>query len=991
MALDFSSYAEKPDFSSQALDFSGQSEDVHSKLKGDIEKGIKEAVAKGQVYVKPIPGLSAQQTAGLYSWAEQASSTLRGIGQILGIHSEETKEEVLLREALENSQEYRKAAKIGSVAGAITDPVTYAIPLGKAATLVQFIKQSAFMGAGTGFVGASSTDGMEGRGERAIEGAAAGTVGGALLGSVMRAGGKLFGKDWLPWKASPEEKKAVEEVLAETHPDVEAKDVNHFLNAPEDAHINAKAKAEELIDSVAGNKKVEKEVKANPLVGHYLQQYRDIYKHLSARFGDSHPHLASYEQRLAKEVAVEAVKPVKEEIHPLAKLTDNIVRERVNNIMASDRIIKINETSLNEKVPEVTRREAISDAIDKGDMTGLSNHETAVANEVKGLFDDIGQRAQKLGIIEGLRENYISHIVDWSKVDKSEAARLKEAILGNVAKRENTSTSNKFGKERKHATFDDLQAAIKDTGLTIKTKDASEIYKTYASAMERTIENKRLIEQLKELQTSDEFGVNWAIQKVSDKSPPPQGWVHIDSPQMRGYVVNPEIADSLKFVFENNNPGVISQALLTMTQATKRMNVIGSLFHAKSLTEALYGNTGVLGTVKELGLMTSDKILKRKDAAINKALDNFRKGGLGDSTDAWLRNGLVVEVPQDVSIGVLGQLGKASDELLGKIGPKTTLGEKALTATEKATLGVFDKLTWDYLHTGLKLSVAEKMLEKAKKNHPEIPEAQHRTEIARHLNNSFGGLNWFDVASQSNKELTRRLSMSAFSPEGRRNMQLLMFAPDWTVSTLRAFTTALPKEPFKPHKWDIKGGLKGIAKPAKQADYARRYQMRTAFIYLTAINAMQQALTGRNLWDYDDPTRLHMDDGTSMQLMKHAAEPYHWMSDPDKTFSNKLGFLPRAAMTGLGGLEYASPTAPKMLDTSGSARVMKVLEGMVPFQVQAAMQAPEGEGLERALLGTLGVPQYGLTDEAAKQKREETRKARQQLINELKRKKEEQR
>jgi hypothetical protein len=43
-------------------------------------------------------------------------------------------------------------------------------------------------------------------------------------------------------------------------------------------------------------------------------------------------------------------------------------------------------------------------------------------------------------------------------------------------------------------------------------------------------------------------------------------------------------------------------------------------------------------------------------------------------------------------------------------------------------------------------------------------------------------------------------------------------------------------------------------------------------------------------------------------------------------------------------------------------------KGALPFQVSAAMSAPEGEGGKRALLGTMGFPVYGSTPEQRKLK-----------------------
>ena len=77
--------------------------------------------------------------------------------------------------------------------------------------------------------------------------------------------------------------------------------------------------------------------------------------------------------------------------------------------------------------------------------------------------------------------------------------------------------------------------------------------------------------------------------------------------------------------------------------------------------------------------------------------------------------------------------------------------------------------------------------------------------------------------------------------------------------------------------------------------------------------------------------------------------------------ANKLGFIPKAAVVGIGGLEYASPQAQKLVDPSAVGRLKAVGQMAVPFQFQAASSAPEGEGAKRAALGTLGFPVYGST------------------------------
>ena len=150
--------------------------------------------------------------------------------------------------------------------------------------------------------------------------------------------------------------------------------------------------------------------------------------------------------------------------------------------------------------------------------------------------------------------------------------------------------------------------------------------------------------------------------------------------------------------------------------------------------------------------------------------------------------------------------------------------------------------------------------------------------------------------------------------------------------------------------------------------------MKTVLTYLIVVNGLNMVTAGRPIWDNKDPTRLEFEDGTSIQVMKHAAEPYHWITDPLKTLSNKLGFVPKAAGVALTGNEYLGPTAQKLTDPSVLGRAKAIAGSALPFQIQAANTAPEGEGVRRAVMGTLGFPELGATKAQLRVKRAEREK-----------------
>jgi hypothetical protein len=637
-----------------------------------------------------------------------------------------------------------------------------------------------------------------------------------------------------------------------------------------------------------------------------------------------------------------------------AQQAEESVRRRINDIQAKERFIHNDTVKLVKDIPDPVARERISDAIDTGNMSGLSAAEKTAADFLKTKFKDIGERAKKLGIVKELRDNYITHIVDW---EKSGIKNIQDAVTAFIETggtgRESLSGKSRFGKERKYETFEDLNKALQDSGLELRTKDAAEIYQQYARSMERAIENRELINGLKALTDVEGYPL---MQRITEKEPIPRSWTTINAPQMQGYAIHPEIAPALKFVFENSEPSKVMKGLNAVSQITKRLQVMGSLFHAKSLLEAKLF-TGFVPLAQDI--VTGFK-------GTRDAIDMFKKGGVGDQVDFLIKNGLKVEMPEDVSRGILSDIGKVGDSLMGKLGPiKGKNLEKAGAGVEKYTLGLADKVTWDFMHTGFKLQVAMRELERMKRNYPDANPAELAREVSSYVNNSFGGLNWFDVATRSTSKIGKELAMWAYNNQNRRALQLVLFAPDWTISTLRALKTAFGEGT----------GLKGLVKPRTEADLARLYQLRAALVYGTILNGLNNITAGRNIWDNKDPTRLEFRDGTSMQLAKHSMEPVHWINDPIKTLTNKLGFIPQITAPLIFGKEYLQPGAPDLLDQSLTGKLAAAGKKALPFQIQSIASAPEGEGVKRAIAGTLGFPIYGGTPEQKAKQRVERKKA----------------
>jgi hypothetical protein len=275
---------------------------------------------------------------------------------------------------------------------------------------------------------------------------------------------------------------------------------------------------------------------------------------------------------------------------------------------------------------------------------------------------------------------------------------------------------------------------------------------------------------------------------------------------------------------------------------------------------------------------------------------------------------------------------------------------------------------WDKIATGAKLAVFAKEYEKAilknikqhklnSKNHPLRNNEVIAAEIAEFVNDAFGGLNWRRIAEGVRNRYGRDFALAINSPSGRRAMQLMMFAPDWTIANIRILGKALP----------------GMSRSKEQAALHRLYFARGAFLFATVGDGINLMMSGHHIWENPEKgkgqgarlDRIDMGDGRGMVFSKQFLEPFHWLTVPGKTALNKMGVLPKEFITQAMGVDYLNPgNSPPMYDKDASgaekalARTKHVGSNFVPIFVQQLHdQGPQG------ISGFLGHPIYGKKQE----------------------------
>jgi hypothetical protein len=626
------------------------------------------------------------------------------------------------------------------------------------------------------------------------------------------------------------------------------------------------------------------------------------------------------------------------------------------------------KAAIDAAVPEPLRRSAISLALEKHEGVTLNPEEAKVAATVRGWFDRMGQAAVDAGVIKELLNDYITHIVEEDPTAKARdtISRLVDVIAGKA--RGVQPSGRQFAQHRQYATFDELQQALRGSGLRIKTGDVGEIVAIYSKAMFKAITDKRLVEALKvtpvegmrplvaprEVPTTPPTGPSGfrlppgqppgqAAKKFGERPPAmllqpldkiDPNFTILPNRQLAGYAVHKDIAPQLNFVFSARDPNDVTLGLMALNQASKRAVVSFSLFHAKSLTDAFIGAMGTKAFTKGSPL---------EQARL--AVETFKRPGNNEGIDALLRGGMVLQQPEDTVHGALGHIAHIFDETL-PVGSASTKAAEAISKFNTA----LDNFTFAHLQTGFKiitgLDAYERLLKKG------LSKEVAGKLAASYANDIYGSLDWFRVANDVGSRIGRDAAYMFFNPNGRRVAQLLMFAPDWTVSTFRAAYKALP----------------GAVDDPALAALHRRYLAKSAVYYLTIANGINLLTAGHSIFDNENPTRVQLKDGRTMQWSKHSMEPFEWLRDPLQTTANKLAFLPREAIQQLTGKEYVSvhDAAPDI-----DNRAKHLAEQFLPIMAQQGL----GGGGATSALGLVGMPVYGRDPEQKREARLAKKKA----------------
>ena len=673
------------------------------------------------------------------------------------------------------------------------------------------------------------------------------------------------------------------------------------------------------------------------------------------------------EAALSGEATLDAAKMSTVKLNSAAQELSNVIKKSIPDAIDSRRKIfyYLTKAQVDRKTFQYNPRlKPIAD-------NELTKAELEAAKNIKKVFDEyyniFGQEGK---LVFNKRTNYLPLLWNQYNPKQQPFKFVRDFDTGVV-----TGPSTKFQFARR-GIFGDINHGLqKNYTIRAGMDDPAELVRIYAFAAGKALSTRAIVKNLEQTEIVNKpLLIRNNIKKTFDDT----NYTEFKHPYFidkgDSVLVHKGMINSLRMVFDATDEGQFMGALFTTNLMMKRLAVGFSFFHAGALVESLWFAGAKADFIKKtLDPRKKPEILKSvsdpkayiKD--FDHAIDQLRTAGYDDVVRFGQGVGLQISVPEDTGFDRFYYNLRGFDPFL-----KRHFGVSTEGRIEKV-FRWFDKITWDRIFTAAKLNTFLTVLDKptllgkpnALRIMPGDTQAQiygKATKAASFTNDAFGGQNWEQLANRIQNDTLKRLTQTAFAPGSRGYMQLLLFAPDWTLSNIRIIAKSLPN--FE-------------SDPALRRLY-QYYFARAALTYAVAGSALNYIFSGHSILDNTDPTRIDLGDGQVLTFSKQLMEPFHWITDPQSTGLKKIGSLPRTTIEVLTNKQYLTTKWSPNITKKDDEAIEKGLKigghvGMrfLPIWLQSASRdiaeklQSDGLSLDEAsdtavdfVLGQLGHPRY---------------------------------
>ena len=612
--------------------------------------------------------------------------------------------------------------------------------------------------------------------------------------------------------------------------------------------------------------------------------------------------------------------------------------------------------------------------------TDLSKRELDAAIFIRKTLDGLFEEVNKIepGLISTYRSNYLPLL--WEQYDGKNPLEFLNKFDQKVY---GSSRTTRFSKQRKFADINEGYAS----GFNLRKgmDDPAELIRIYANSVNKALVTRQLVRQLGRSDLSPyviplgagntlklPLIINTRESITSYAKYLGQHYIQFDhpflGPSKQVYIIR-SIEKPLKMVFDATNETQFMSALFTTNLMMKRLAVGFSFFHAGALVESMFFAGVPFKITKDFTVGA----FKKNKNKIMQMIENpgtylqefphaniaIKNSGFDDVVRFAQASRLVISTPEDAGLDRFYAQMRKFDGFL-----KHQFGIKQGENIEKV-FKWFDRITWDRIFTHAKLYTFLTHLNKILD--PAIDKSQSQVYAkarlaAQFTNDAFGGQDWFAMTRRVQTPIFKKLAQTMYAPGSRGYMQLLMFAPDWTISNIRILGKALPA--FE-----------------RNSDARRMYGYyfaRSAIMYATLGTALNYIFSGHSQLENKDPTRIDLGNGDVLTFSKQLMEPFHWITDPQKTGLKKIGSLPRGVIELLTNKQYLTTGWAPSITTKDDTAIEKAIkiggkagEKFLPIWLQSSVrttkemlesnQVPSDIAADVALdfvLGQLGHPRY---------------------------------
>ena len=478
----------------------------------------------------------------------------------------------------------------------------------------------------------------------------------------------------------------------------------------------------------------------------------------------------------------------------------------------------------------------------------------------------------------------------------------------------------------KNRIFDNINEAL-ENGNKLKAgmDDPAKLIQAYTFAASKALANRNIVNYLKNKRneigkTKSGYPISYkAMYQLEDEIPIQfrdgtyKEFRHPLLDKNKAYYVHQDVEKSLKMLFEAKEESELMGAIFNTNLMMKRSAVGFSFFHAGALVESMiFAGVPFKVIGQFLKPRSKNQIMNMIDNP-NLTLENFtfakeasQKLDFKDIVSFARGSRLEISTPEDVGYDrFYAVMQKIDNDFF-----KPHFGIKPMAKVEKVYKW-FDRITWDRIFTQAKLYTFLRQLDNIVEPGDSVGAIYSKSrKAAEFTNDAFGGQNWEGITQSIVNPTYKKLAQTTFNPGSRGYLQLLFFAPDWTISNVRIAAKGFP-------------GFNSDPVARRMYQY---YLLRASLMYATIGTGLNYMFSGHSQLENKDPTRIDLGNGQVLTFSKQLMEPFHWITDPQNTGLKKIGSLPRGVVEILTNKEYLTTKWSPNLTTKDDNAIEKAIK-----------------------------------------------------------------